>query len=53
MLSVEHDNPRAQTLYERLGYIACGERSASWESLREDGSRFLYETVLTDMRKPL
>ena len=27
MLSVGHDNPRAQALYGRLGYIACGERS--------------------------
>ena len=53
ILSVGHDNPRAQALYERIGYIACGERSASWESQREDGSRFLYETVLMDMRKPL
>jgi ribosomal protein S18 acetylase RimI-like enzyme len=52
-LSVEHDNPRARTLYERLGYVRCGECNASWEAQREDGSMFTYETVLTDMEKAL
>jgi ribosomal protein S18 acetylase RimI-like enzyme len=52
-LSVEHDNPRARALYERLGYIRCGERDASWEAQQEDGSLFTYETVLTDMEKAL
>ncbi len=52
-LSVEPDNPRARALYERLGYIPHGERPASWQAEREDGSLFTYETVLTDMEKSL
>jgi ribosomal protein S18 acetylase RimI-like enzyme len=52
-LSVEHDNPRALALYERLGYVPCCERNASWEAQRENGSVFTYETVLTDMEKAL
>lgn len=53
MIAVDGDNPRTRTLYERLGYVACGERSASWESQRDDGSTFVYETLLTDLQKPL
>lgn len=29
-LSVEHDNPRARALYERLGYLEVGSRVDSW-----------------------
>ena len=53
MVSVERDNARARALYERLGYVACGERAASWEAQRDDGSTYLYETRLTDMKKCL
>jgi ribosomal protein S18 acetylase RimI-like enzyme len=52
-LSVEHDNPRAKALYVRLGYVTSGERTASWERQRDDGSTFLYTTALTDLRKSL
>jgi hypothetical protein len=36
-----------------MGYVACGERGASWESQRDDGLTFAYETRLIDMQKPL
>jgi ribosomal protein S18 acetylase RimI-like enzyme len=52
-LGVETDNPRARSLYERLGYAATGERPAAWEAMRPDGSVFTYETVLTEMEKRL
>jgi GNAT superfamily N-acetyltransferase len=53
LLSVEQDNSRAKALYERLGYATSGERIASWESQRDDGSTFVYTTVLTDLRRAL
>lgn len=53
MVSVERDNRRARALYERLGYVPCGERGASWEAQGNDGPTFVYETELTDMQKPL
>jgi ribosomal protein S18 acetylase RimI-like enzyme len=52
-LGVEVDNARARALYERLGYVATGERPAAWEDMRPDGSVFTYETVLTEMKKRL
>jgi RimJ/RimL family protein N-acetyltransferase len=53
MLSVEPDNPRARALYERLGYVASGRRRVAWESQRADGTTFMYETEVTDLRKNL
>jgi ribosomal protein S18 acetylase RimI-like enzyme len=53
LLSVETDNPRAKALYERLGYATSGERTASWERERDDGSTFVYTTVLTDLTRAL
>jgi ribosomal protein S18 acetylase RimI-like enzyme len=52
-LSVGVDNTHALLLYERLGYVAQGERRSSWEADREDGSTYTKETVLTDMEKNL
>jgi ribosomal protein S18 acetylase RimI-like enzyme len=52
-LSVEHDNPRARALYERLGYLAVGDRGGAWDAQHDDGSIFTHETVLTDMEKHL
>ncbi len=52
-LGVEVDNVRARALYERLGYVATGERPAAWEDMRPDGSVFTYEMVLTEMKKRL
>jgi ribosomal protein S18 acetylase RimI-like enzyme len=37
-LDVEVDNPRARTLYERLGYREVGRRPASWDVEDPDGS---------------
>jgi ribosomal protein S18 acetylase RimI-like enzyme len=53
LVNVERDNPRARALYERLGFVPCGERAAAWEAQADDGSTFVYETELTDMKKPL
>lgn len=52
-IGVEDHNPRARALYERLGYRPVGRREVSWEAEAPDGRLFLYETVLTDLDKPL
>ena len=52
-LDVEVDNPRARTLYERLGYREAGRRTASWDVEGADGSTTLYETEVTTLRKDL
>lgn len=48
-LWVEHDNPDARRLYERLGYRAAGERTDSWET--DDGG--VWTTPVTVLRRPL
>jgi ribosomal protein S18 acetylase RimI-like enzyme len=53
MVGVEHNNPRAQALYERLGYKTCGTEHASWERLDKHGRRFLYETEVILLDKKL
>ncbi|MGK3205911.1 GNAT family N-acetyltransferase [Amycolatopsis sp. MEPSY49] len=52
-LGVEVDNPRAQALYERLGYTAYGKAPESWDEEAPDGSTRRYETTCVLMRKPL
>ena len=52
-LSVEVDNPRAQALYERLGYRAVGTRATGWETDGPDGAAAWYSTEVVDMEKPL
>jgi ribosomal protein S18 acetylase RimI-like enzyme len=52
-VSVEDNNPLARTLYERLGYHQVGHGEVSWEAEGEDGSLFLYKTVVTEMDKAL
>ena len=52
-LDVEVDNPRAQTLYERLGYREASRRPASWDVEDPDGSISRYETVVATLRKDL
>ena len=52
-LDVEVDNPRARTLYERLGCRETGHRSASWDAEAADGSTSLYETEVATLRKNL
>jgi ribosomal protein S18 acetylase RimI-like enzyme len=53
MVSVEPDNTRARALYERLGYVVCGTRRVSWEAERSDGSTYVHETDLIDMKKSI
>jgi len=52
-LSVEQDNPRAQKLYERLGYRAYGTEQDGWHEDDPDGTAVWHETVCTVMRKEL
>ena len=52
-LDVEVDNPRARTLYERLGYQEARRQSASWHIEEPDGSPTLYETEVATLRKDL
>jgi ribosomal protein S18 acetylase RimI-like enzyme len=52
-LGVEHDNPRARALYERLGYVACGEEAAEWDEDQPDGAVTRHRTICTMMRKQL
>jgi ribosomal protein S18 acetylase RimI-like enzyme len=52
-LAVEETNPRARTLYERLGYAEFGRETQPWMDQTEDGRFFRYETVCTLMRKEL
>ncbi|EXU66365.1 hypothetical protein Z951_20745 [Streptomyces sp. PRh5] len=52
-LAVEEGNPRARSLYERLGYRAYGREPDSWDVEAEDGSIQRYETTCTLMRKDL
>jgi ribosomal protein S18 acetylase RimI-like enzyme len=52
-LDVEEDNPRAQKLYERLGYVAYDRQPESWDQQDGDGHVYRYETMCTLMRKEL
>lgn len=48
-LSVEHDNPDARRLYQRLGYAECGSRLEWWPVAGGD----TYVTVCTVLERPL
>jgi ribosomal protein S18 acetylase RimI-like enzyme len=48
-LSVEHDNPRAEALYRRLGYVRTGTELDSWPI----GQGRSYATVCFTMAKKL
>lgn len=52
-LGVEDSNPRAQALYERLGYRAYGREPDSWDQEAPDGTITRYDTMVTLMRKEL
>jgi ribosomal protein S18 acetylase RimI-like enzyme len=52
-LGVEHDNPRARALYERLGYEPFGEAVDGWEHQDEHGKVSWYSTIVTLMRHRL
>jgi ribosomal protein S18 acetylase RimI-like enzyme len=53
-LAVGIDNPRAQALYERLGYVDWGHGTfeASWEAPNAPGGRE-YETCVELVKRPL
>lgn len=53
MMGVEDNNPRAQALYERLGYQPAGRKKESWTETDQQGKRFLYETEVTLLSKQL
>jgi ribosomal protein S18 acetylase RimI-like enzyme len=52
-LGVELNNPRAQRLYESLGYVRYGQRNDGWEHDGPNGTVERYETVIALMRKML
>lgn len=52
-IDVEDDNPRARTLYERLGYVAYDRRPEAWDEQDADGHVVRHETMCTLMRKEL
>jgi ribosomal protein S18 acetylase RimI-like enzyme len=52
-LGVEDSNPRARSLYVKLGYAAYGSEPDSWDQEAADGTVTRYETMLTLMRKEL
>ena len=52
-LGVEHENPRARALYERLGYVAYDNEPDEWDAEGPDGRIVRYRTMCTLMRKSL
>ena len=52
-LAVEERNPRAQALYERLGYVAYAREPEAWTDQTEDGRFVRYETMCAFLRKDL
>jgi ribosomal protein S18 acetylase RimI-like enzyme len=52
-LGVEDDNPRARTLYQRLGYREVRRAGASWNVEDADGNLVLYQTEVAVLRKDL
>ena len=52
-ISVEDINPRAQALYERLGYAAYGTEQESWDEEAPDGTVRRYDARCVTMAKQL
>ncbi|MEQ7129170.1 GNAT family N-acetyltransferase [Actinopolymorpha sp. B11F2] len=52
-VDVEEDNPRASLLYERLGYVAYGNKVSSWDDELADGTVTRIETTCVLLRKDL
>ncbi|MBS2554395.1 GNAT family N-acetyltransferase [Catenulispora sp. NL8] len=52
-LCVEHDNPRAQALYERLGYVVFDNVLDGWDEEKLDGTIRRYETMCAVLAKDL
>ncbi len=51
VIGVEDSNPRARSLYERLGYVMCGRMAAAWDREDEHGVVSLYKTELVQLEK--
>lgn len=52
-LGVDEPNVRARALYERLGYVAYGRDSSTWDRVADDGSSVTVTMTYTLMRKEL
>ena len=52
-LGVEDGNPRARSLYEKLGYAAYGSEPDSWDQEAADRTVTRYDTIVTLMRREL
>ena len=52
-LCVEHDNPRAHALYERLGYVVFDNVLDAWDEEKLDGTISRYETMCAVLAKDL
>lgn len=52
-LGVEHGNPRARALYERLGFVAFDSRPDAWDEEAPDGTIRRHATICTIMAKEL
>ena len=53
VVGVEEDNPRAQRLYERLGYHVVGSEPDEWDELAPDGTVVTHRAMCTILSKPL
>ncbi|MHA3019670.1 GNAT family N-acetyltransferase [Mycobacterium sp. BMJ-28] len=53
LLAVEENNPRAQKLYDRLGYEIAGKAEESWESEDDNGNRYTHVANVVLMKKEL
>ncbi|PRY11480.1 GNAT family N-acetyltransferase [Kineococcus rhizosphaerae] len=53
VLEVEVDNPRAQALYERLGYRRAGTTVSSWTAERADRSTYEHRARCRVLRRAL
>lgn len=52
-IGVDVTNPRAQKLYERLGYVPYGREPDAWDQEGPDGTIEHYETTCVLLRKSL
>lgn len=52
-IGAETNNPRAQALYERLGYVAYATKPGGWDQQHPDGTVERYETTIVHLRKEL
>lgn len=52
-LGVEHNNPRARNLYERLGYEFIGDGVETWDDEAPDGTISVHTAHIWRMRKQI